>query len=191
MTDRHVQDDDARRIGAHLKARRTELGLSLRDLAASTGLSPTFLSNLERGRANPTLDTLRKVSTALGTSLLVMAANAAEGNPVVRHHRRRHLTLSSGHVRYEILTPTLNRKMVLFQARVTAEDGNIVVGPLAEPTEECLVMLSGKLNIVVSGQTYQLEAGDSIYFEGRNLSAIYVPGEGDATYISAITPPVF
>jgi len=191
MSDTNSQDDDAVRIGAHMKARRTELDLSLRDLAASTGLSPTFLSNLERGLANPTLESLRKVSTALGTSLLFMAANAAEANPVVRHHARRHLNLSNGHIRYEILTPTLNRKMVLFHARVTAEDGNIVVGPLAEPTEECLVMLSGQLNIVLSGQTYQLEAGDSIYFEGRNLSAIYVPGEGEATYISAITPPVF
>lgn len=191
MTDQNAPDEEVQRIGAHIKARRTELNLSLRDLAASTGLSATFLSNLERGIANPTLDSLRKVSTALGTSLLFLATNPSESNPVVRLHERRHLNLSSGHIRYEILTPSLNRKMVLFQARVTAEDGNIVVAPLAEPTEECLVMLSGKINIVLAGQTYQLEAGDSIYFEGRALSAITVVGDEEATYISAITPPAF
>ena len=191
MPDQNVPDDEVLRIGTHIKARRTELNLSLRDLAASTGLSATFLSNLERGMANPTLDSLRKVSTALGTSLLFMATNTSESSPVVRSHERRRLNLSNGHIQYEILTPTLNRKMVLFQGRVTAEDGNIVVAPLAEPTEECLVLLTGKINIVISGQMYQLEAGDSIYFEGRNLTSLTVTGAGEATYISAITPPVF
>lgn len=191
MPDQNAPDEEVVRIGAHIKSRRTELNLSLRDLSASTGLSATFLSNLERGIANPTLDSLRKVSNALGTSLLFMATNVAESSPVVRKHERRRLNLSNGHIRYEILTPTLNRKMVLFQGRVTAEDGNIVVAPLAEPTEECLVLLTGKINVVISGQMYHLEAGDSIYFEGRQLSSIAVTGEGEATYISAITPPVF
>jgi len=191
MTETSEPDDEVLRLGAHIKARRIELNLSLRDLAAATGLSATFLSNLERGQANPTLDTLRKVSTALKTSILYMADNAREARPVVRHHQRRRLNLSEGHIRYEILTPTLNKKMVLFQAHVTAEDGNVVVGPLAEPTEECLVVLSGRINIVLSGVLYELECGDSVYFEGRNLESITVPGEGEATYISAITPPVF
>ncbi len=191
MPDQNAPDEEVVRIGSHIKARRTELNLSLRDLSASTGLSATFLSNLERGIANPTLDSLRKVSTALGTSLLFMATATSESSPVVRRHERRRLNLSNGHIQYEILTPTLNRKMVLFQGRVTAEDGNIVVAPLAEPTEECLVLLTGKINVVISGQMYQLEAGDSIYFEGRTLSSLTVSGEGEATYISAITPPVF
>ena len=191
MPDQNAPDEEVVRIGSHIKARRTELNLSLRDLSASTGLSATFLSNLERGIANPTLDSLRKVSTALGTSLLFMATATSESSPVVRRHERRRLNLSNGHIQYEILTPTLNRKMVLFQGRVTAEDGNIVVAPLAEPTEECLVLLTGKINVVISGQMYQLEAGDSLYFEGRTLSSLTVSGEGEATYLPAITPPVF
>jgi mannose-6-phosphate isomerase-like protein (cupin superfamily) len=120
-----------------------------------------------------------------------MATNTREATPVVRHDQRRRINLSNGHIRYEILTPTLNKKMVLFEAKVTAEDGNIVVGPLAEPTEECLVVLSGRMSICLSGQTYELDAGDSVYFEGRNLECINVIGDGEATYISAITPPVF
>ena len=191
MSDSTLPDDEVLRLGMHIKSKRAELGLSLRDLAATTGLSATFLSNLERGIANPTLDSLRKVSNALNTPILYMANTYREATPVVRKNERRHLNLSNGHVRYEILTPTLNKKMVLFQGRVTEEDGNIVVGPLTEPTEECLVMLTGRINICISGQTYELEVGDSIYFEGRNLEGINVVGAEEATYISAITPPVF
>ena len=191
MSDTSLPDDEVQRLGAYIKAKRTELRLSLRDLAATTGLSATFLSNLERGIANPTLESLRKVSNALNTPILYMANAPRETSPVVWHNQRRHLNLSNGQIRYEILTPTLTRKMVLFEARITAEDGNIVVGPLAEPTEECLIMLSGRISVCIASQNYELETGDSIYFEGGNLESINVVGDGEARYISAITPPVF
>jgi transcriptional regulator with XRE-family HTH domain len=191
MSDSALPDDEVQKLGAYIKSKRIELGFSLRDLAATTGLSATFLSNVERGVANPTLDSLRKVSNALNTPILYMADSIRETSPVVRRDQRRNLSLSNGTIRYEILTPTLNKKMVLFQARVTPEDGNIVVGPLAEPTEECLVMLKGRISITVNGQAYELEAGDSIYFEGHNLESLIVIGDEEASYISAITPPVF
>jgi transcriptional regulator with XRE-family HTH domain len=191
MSEAVQPDDEVLQLGARIKARRSELGLSLRDVAASTGLSATFLSNLERGLANPTLESLRRVSNALNTPILYMADMLREASPVVRHDQRHSINLSNGNIRYEILTPALNKKMVLFQARVTAEDGNIVVGPLAEPTEECLVVLAGQISICLAGQTYTMEAGDSIYFEGHSLESIRVVGDGEASYISAITPPVF
>ncbi len=184
-------DDEVQRLGAQIKARRLELGLSLRDLAGTTGLSATFLSNLERGIANPTLDSLRKVSNALNTPILHMANNTRDASPVVRHNQRRSINFSKGRIHYEILTPTLNKKMVLFQACVTKEDGNIVVGPLSEPTEECLVVLNGQINVTLAGQSFELETGDSIYFEGRDLESITVINCDEASYISAITPPVF
>jgi mannose-6-phosphate isomerase-like protein (cupin superfamily) len=51
--------------------------------------------------------------------------------------------------------------------------------------------LSGRITIVLSGQSYDLTEGDSVYFEGRNLESISVPGDGEAVYLSIITPPVF
>ncbi len=191
MAETMTGNEDVQRLGAYIKARRTELSLSLRDLAEATGLSATFLSSLERGLANPTLESLRKVSNALSTSLLHMTENEPEQSPVVRHDQRRHISFPPGHVRLEILTPSLTRKMVLFQVRATVEDGNLVVQPLSEPTEECLVVLSGQISIRVAGQVSQMEAGDSVYFQGRDLESIHVIGEGEASYISAITPPVF
>ena len=191
MSNTTESDDEVQRLGAYIKAKRIELGLSLRDLAAATGLSATFLSNFERGVANPTLESLRKVSNALNTPILYLTNGPQEANPVVRHDHRRHLNLLNGHIRYEILTPTLTKKMVLFEARIVSEQGNIVVGPLSQPTEECLLMLSGQINISISGQNYELEAGDSIYFEGTNLESIIAVGDSEARYISAITPPVF
>jgi len=191
MSDIFEPDDEVQRLGAYIKNKRVELGLSLRDLAATTGLSATFLSNFERGVANPTLDSLRKVSTALNTPILYMTNAPQETSPVVRHGERRHLNLAKGKIHYEILTPTFTKKMVLFEARIVAEDGNVVAGPLSEPTEECVVMLAGRISIRVAEQTYELEAGDSIYFEGGSLESLMAVGDEEARFISAITPPIF
>ncbi len=184
-------DDEKRKLGLEIKTRRGELGMSLHDLATVTGLSPTFISSLERGIGNPTLDSLRKVANALNMPIFRLIGGAADRSPVVRHDERIHLTLPPGHVRFEIMTPTLTRKMVAFQVRATSAEGNLVVQPLAEPTEEFLVVISGTLRVALAGQAYELEPGDSAYFEGRDLESIHVVGDGEACYISAITPPVF
>ncbi len=52
-------------LGVRLRARRKELGLTLAQVAARADLSLPYVSNLERGRGNPTIDALKELSTAL------------------------------------------------------------------------------------------------------------------------------
>jgi transcriptional regulator with XRE-family HTH domain len=55
-------------IAATVRAKRLAAGLSMRALAAKAGMSQPFLSNLENGRAMPSIATLYKIATALGVS---------------------------------------------------------------------------------------------------------------------------
>lgn len=52
-------------VGTHLRRLRTEKGLSLSDLARSSGVAKATLSALEGGRGNPTLETLSALAAAL------------------------------------------------------------------------------------------------------------------------------
>ncbi len=177
------------RFGERIKERRSELGLSLRDLAEQTDLSTTFLSNLERGLANPTLASARRIAHALKVQLHRLLADSVEGDVVVTKDRRRHMFFPDSNVTYEILTPQLTRKMVLFMVRVPPEAGNIMQQPLAEPTEECIVVMEGEIEIQVAGQSWQLEVGDSIYFENRFMESIRAIDGRPAAYISAVVRP--
>ena len=56
-------------LGARLRARRTAMGLTLAQVAEQSGLSLPYVSNLERGRGNPTLDALRSLADALEQSV--------------------------------------------------------------------------------------------------------------------------
>lgn len=52
-----------------MKHRRNELNLSLRALAAKTELSAAFLSQIECGKSNPSLNSLQRIAEALHVSL--------------------------------------------------------------------------------------------------------------------------
>ena len=59
-------DDVAAEVGLRLRARRSELGLTLAQVSQEAGLSLPYVANLEKGRGNPTLDVLVALAGALG-----------------------------------------------------------------------------------------------------------------------------
>jgi transcriptional regulator with XRE-family HTH domain len=68
-------------IGQRLRARRAELGLTLAKVAEQSGLSLPYVSNLERGRGNPTLDALNALALALDVPLASLMGDSGEGDP--------------------------------------------------------------------------------------------------------------
>jgi transcriptional regulator with XRE-family HTH domain len=56
-------------VAARLRALRLERGLSLRQLAKRSDLSPEMLSRAERGERTPTVETLARACSGLGVSL--------------------------------------------------------------------------------------------------------------------------
>src|ERR1700749_4873266 len=71
------EHDLADRIGRAMRVQRAALGLSLGDVARSSGLSKTILARIERGEGNPSVDTLWRLSQALGLPLGAMLAEEA------------------------------------------------------------------------------------------------------------------
>lgn len=58
-------------IPVELRALRTAHRKTLQNLADTTGLSVSFLSDIERGRTDPSLESLRKIAAAYDMELRV------------------------------------------------------------------------------------------------------------------------
>ncbi|QSB23694.1 helix-turn-helix domain-containing protein [Curtobacterium sp. 24E2] len=65
-------------VGQELRARRRGRGDTLHDVARRAGVSPQYLSEMERGRKEPSSEMLAAVAGALESSLLDLTASAAE-----------------------------------------------------------------------------------------------------------------
>ena len=58
-------------IGLTLRRRRNFLGITQEDLAEISGISERTLRNIEKGQANPELDTLIKICEVLGLEIII------------------------------------------------------------------------------------------------------------------------
>lgn len=177
-------------LGGKIRARRQELGISLRELAARTGLSPSFISLVERDLADPSITSLRKIADALETPLFHFFTDEETGNPVVRRDKRRKLILPGSHIVYEILNPSSARQLAFFLARL--EPGAASSDePVSHPMEECTFVLQGRLKLEVGSEVYILEEGDSICWDGNLPHRLISIGDETLVVISALTPPLF
>ena len=155
-------------IGDQLRARRHELGWSLRDLADRLGVSPSLISQIERGRAKPSVSTLYSIVQALDVSLDELLFNERRpaeppiGGPIQRANERHRIRLASG-VLWDRLT-TVSEPGVEF-LHVTYE-----VGGASSPEDafqrhaghEWGYVLSGTLEVTIGFRTYTLEPGDAV-----------------------------
>jgi transcriptional regulator with XRE-family HTH domain len=71
-------DMQAAQVGARIRAMRRARGLTLEELGALCDLSHPFLSQLERGRARPSMVSLERIARALGSSQLELLAGGEE-----------------------------------------------------------------------------------------------------------------
>ena len=163
---------DYPQIGDQLRARRQALGLSLRELADRLGVTPSLISQIERGRANPSVSTLYAIVAELDLSLdellfserrsadLAGAAPLQSG-PIQRGHERQHIRLASG-VTWERLTtrsePGVEFLYVIYDIGGASSESD----HQRHSGHEWGYVISGTLQVTIGFESWVLEPGDSV-----------------------------
>jgi transcriptional regulator with XRE-family HTH domain len=161
------EDAAARRLGAHIRRLRHARGLTLVRLADATDLSHPFLSQMERGLAQPSLASLRRIAVALGTSPieLIAAADApATGQPPVEVHTR-----GDGAISADFATGTA--RMLAHGQRpfhpMEYESENAEPGEsFVHDDDEFVYVLDGEVCIELDGAVSVLFPMQSAYYRG-------------------------
>jgi len=155
-------------IGPRVRALRESMGLSLRELAARSGVSAPMLSQVERGETSPTLTVAAKVAAGLDLSLSqLLRLDEGQHVAVVRAGEGR-VRERAGH-RTEELTPPLpgqRADVTIHTLEPGATTGGADDPPLHEPgSRETVVVVSGDLTLHIEGETHVLREGDSVTFD--------------------------
>lgn len=182
-------------VGSQVRSTRKEAGLTLERLSELSGLSTGIISQIERGLANPSFGTLVQLAHGLGIPVgrLFQVADQHR-SPVVRRSERRRL---DGHgidsedgSRYELLTPDLNGALEV--TWVETPPGYDTSGsPYRHQGEEFGLILSGRKDVYLDGQRYELAAGDSIRYASTIPHWYVNPGDEACTAIWVSTPPTW
>ncbi|MCA1832687.1 MAG: helix-turn-helix domain-containing protein [Actinomycetota bacterium] len=156
------------RFGHRIRSLRDSKGLSLRDLAAVSGVSVPMLSQVERGESSPTIAVAERIAAGLHLSLSqLLRLDESQDVSLVRSTDRR-VVLRNGH-RYEEVTAPLpgeRASVTLHTLKAGARTGGRKDAPLHSPgSRETVITQTGRVTLVLDGRRYELRAGDTITFD--------------------------
>ncbi len=179
-------------LGLRVRALREGMNLSLRDLAARSGVSAPMLSQVERGETSPTLQVAGRIAHGLDLRLSQLLRLDEDGAvTVVRHAERRQGPDGSRGHSYEILTPPLPGQRSEL-SRHTLAAGAVTGGPgdppMHEPgSRETALVESGTVALICDGARHELSAGDCVTFDADLPHHFENPGDQPAVLLAVVS----
>jgi transcriptional regulator with XRE-family HTH domain len=187
-------------VGARLRQARRQRGITLKQVAAAAGVTESFVSQVERGVANPSVATLRRIAEAIGEQVgaLFMAGDgehAADREPtgpgsgtVVRAGQRRRLHHPSQAVEEYLLTPASAKSLEIMYVAIDEGQGSGAEPYTHEADEECVIVIAGQLDVGSNGEMHHLSAGDALLLDPKLPHSYRNPGPGRATTLWVTSP---
>jgi transcriptional regulator with XRE-family HTH domain len=185
------QFDPEAAIGEQLRELRLIKNLTLKEVSEKAGISVGYLSQLERNHSRLPIGVLKKISDALGVHMnwffqQKTVGDASERDIVVRANNRRSMSFTGLGITEELLSPNLSGPLELLVSTIApgadSED-------YSHDGAEAGVVLSGTLELWVSGRHFTLNEGDSFSFKSTEVHRCANPGAVATKVLWVITPP--
>jgi len=154
----------SQRIGTIVRGERMARAMSTGELARQAGLSKTIVGRIERGDGNPSIETLWRISTALGIPLGYLLGTWQE--PRLRHMPARQgepLHADSGMVTWPLHTSGTPRRSEVYDNELPQGADQRTEAHLPG-TEELVVCVSGRVEVGPLGEEVTLGPGDAVWF---------------------------
>lgn len=187
-------------IGTQIRQHRKARGLTLTELAEACEISTSFLSQVERDQANPSVATLYGIAKALNIPIASFFNNSALGNNngakaqqqpfvhLIQKDQRKVIVYPGSGIRTELLLSSLREtlQMIWIVMPPGTDSGEV---PFVHEGEECGVILQGTIKTWVGDEVYILHPGDSIYHKSTIPHRSQNIGDDEVIMVVAKTSP--
>jgi transcriptional regulator with XRE-family HTH domain len=164
-------------IGVRIRGARIARSMTLQALADVSGLSPSMLSLVERGRASPSIGSHIVIASALGIAMsdLIVDDSSTAENAVVRQADQRVIETAE-HVVRRLLREDRARAVSVAINEYAPKTGSAPT-PLSHAGFEYGFVLEGELTVEIDGNIHHLERGDLISYSSRRQHRIWNHGK--------------
>jgi transcriptional regulator with XRE-family HTH domain len=180
------------RIGEKLRSVRERRSLTLREVAGRAGVSESLVSQVERGRVTPALETLLSLCEALDVDPAFLFSGLGKRKAVRIVHAAERSRFEQDGVRYERLSQAESAdgryalEAFLLELPQGCERGSRDYG---HPGQELGLVMEGEGVLVVGGEDHPLTAGDSLAFAAHTPHVLRNTGSGMLRAFWVVTPP--
>ncbi len=189
-------DIDTKVLGKKIRDIRIEKELTIKELAEKVDVSPSLLSQIERGLANPSLNTLRSMATHLNVPMFSFFEDESPMNTMIVRKKDR-IRIINGKTNsneveqgYDLLSPDMKGAIQLCE---------MSLGPYQYSSdklnkhngEEVAVCIEESIELHLENKIIFLDKGDSIRVEKGTPHRWKNPTDKRCSIIFAISPPTF
>lgn len=178
-------------IGKKMQEFRAKRCMSIREVAQRANVTPSMLSQIERGLVNPSINTLKLIAHALEMPMFLFFKEDETKDMVVRRDKRKTI----GHpeqadVIYSLLTPDVTGSIEFCMMEIPPRSGSESVSQ-CHSGEEVAYVLEGPVEIVADEAAYTLGTGDSVRIPAMGVHNWINHRDVPVKVIFAVTPPSF
>lgn len=180
-------------LGNQIRDLRVARGMSVAALAKAIGKSIGYVSQIERGRSEVSISTLKAISDELGVQISWFFQGydprvPSEHGYIVRREHRRRLDFPGTGIEEELLSPTLTgeAELILSTFAPGARSGDQPVSRMAEQSGH---VLEGQLELKIGSRRFTLRPGDSFRIGRGELYTARNPGSVNSVSLWVIAPP--
>jgi transcriptional regulator with XRE-family HTH domain len=194
VTGERLEDDAAGpsqpALGERLRAARVAGGWSLSDVAAATGMSASFLSQVENGRSDITFTRVVRLVNFYGIDLHDLVPDGSLPDEIVVRGTDQRLIRAASGVELCLLSRRTDRLML--PQLVVFEPHGQTLEYARHAGEEFAFVLAGSVEIDFSGsrEPVVLGEGDSAYFDARLPHIYRNTTDRLARLVAVCTPPI-
>lgn len=178
-------------VGERLKNVRQMYGLSQRELAKRAGVTNGMISLIEQNRVSPSVSSLKKVLDGVPMSIADFFTLDLAQTPQVFFTKDELVALGDGGVQLKLVAAHRPGRQLSILHEVYASGADTGAEMLSHRGEEGGIVIRGRLEVTVGGQSRVLGPGDAYYFASTVPHRFRNLGREDCEIISASTPPTF
>src|ERR1700726_4521305 len=171
-------------VGTHLKAVRQMYGLSQRELAKRAGVTNGLISLIEQNRVSPSVSSLKK-------ALADFFPLDLGGQPQVFFPREELSDIGTASVELRLVGSRLAKRNMSILHERYAPNADTGEEMLTHAGEEGGVIVKGKIELTVGGESRILGPGDAYYFKSSLPHRFRNLGRDECELVSASSPPTF
>jgi transcriptional regulator with XRE-family HTH domain len=180
--------DEAQQLGRYVSQFRKLRGLSVRGLASEAGVSSSFVSQLENGRTNASVASLRKLASALGvTPAELLDGKNGHTRGILRAEDRPHLPLA-GADKYVLSKPPM-RNLEVYAGHFAPGGSTGEEAYVHGNAQEIIVVTAGTIVVQLAGEDYVLHRNDSIEFLTSVPHLVRNDSDKEAELLWVMSPP--
>ena len=182
-------NEHSRLVGQKIRDSRKSKRISLEQLSTGTGLSVSFLSQMENGKLNVSLANIKKIADFLDVRLVNFFEdedNEVGLGVVTQKGKGIMLTLNGSNSYCESL---IRKSGVSLQATLyISQPGEGRKIPFSHAGEEFVYVIEGEILFFLNDEKYRLQEGDSMYYRGEAQHSFINSGPFQSKIILVNTP---